>query len=279
MKLLVLGGTRFVGRAIVAEAIGRGADVTVLSRGESGEPPPGVTWVRADRTDPAALAPLAATEWDAVLDTWDGAPDVVATSASLLAPSARWYGYVSSRSVYRWPPAAGSDESAPVVDPTRRRLSGREARRRARRPGPLRGPGAAGARRAHPRTVRGRGRLTWWLQRAAAGGSMVAPEPADLVWQLIDARDLARFLLDAAAGGPGARSMSCALAARQSPRSGWSRRASTSRVGALARYGSPRTCSRGPVSPSGTTCRGGSPPAVMRPGCTTATCPRRSRPA
>jgi 2'-hydroxyisoflavone reductase len=200
MKLLVLGGTRFVGRAIVAEAIARGAEVTVFSRGDSGEPPPEVTWVRGDRSDPAALASLA-TEWDAVLDTWDGAPEAVATSAAVLAASARWYGYVSSRSVYRWPPAAGSDESAQVVDPdpdggypADKRggelavLAHFEGRSLLARAGLILGP------------YEDAGRLTWWLQRAAAGGSMVAPEPADLIWQLIDARDLACFLLDAAAG-------------------------------------------------------------------------------
>jgi 2'-hydroxyisoflavone reductase len=199
MKLLVLGGTRFVGRAIVADAITRGFDVTVVSRGDSGEPPPSVTWLRVDRTAPGALEALATTGWDAVLDTWDGAPSAVATSATLLADSARWYGYVSSRSAYRWPMAVGADESAPVVDPDPD--GGYPAAKRGAELGVL----------AHfaDRCVLARaglivgpyedtGRLTWWLQRAAAGGSMVAPEPAERVWQILDARDLARFMLDAA---------------------------------------------------------------------------------
>lgn len=202
MKLLVLGGTRFVGRAIVAGAIARGAEVTIVNRGESGEPPPGANWVRGDRTEPESLQWLGTSRWDAVIDTWDGAADAVATSAALLADVADWYGYVSSRSAYRWPPAAGADESAPLADPdpaggypaakrgaelaVSEHFGGRSLLARA---GLIVGP--------HEDT----GRLTWWLQRAAAGGSLVAPDPPDRVWQLIDARDLAAFILDAAASG------------------------------------------------------------------------------
>jgi nucleoside-diphosphate-sugar epimerase len=199
MKLLVLGGTRFVGRAVVMAALDRGVDLTVVSRGESEPPPPGARWLRADRLDPDALAPLNGEEWDGVIDTWAGAADVVARSVSDLAAAAGWYGYVSSRSVYQWPIPLGADESAPVVD-----VSG--------------GPGYAadkrGAELAVSAQFAGRcliaraglilgpyedtGRLTWWLARAAVGGSMVAPAPAERVWQYIDARDLASFVLDAA---------------------------------------------------------------------------------
>jgi 2'-hydroxyisoflavone reductase len=199
MKLLVLGGTRFVGRAIVADALARGADVTVVSRGESGEPPPEVTWHRADRTDETALQSLAKTAWDAVIDTWDGEPSAVELCASLLAKSAGWYGYVSSRSAYRWPLAAGSDESAPLVEPSSD--GGYPAAKRGAELAVLKHFGGRSVLARAGLIVGPRedtGRLTWWLQRAAAGGSMVAPEPADQVWQLIDARDLAAFMLDAA---------------------------------------------------------------------------------
>jgi 2'-hydroxyisoflavone reductase len=200
MKLLVLGGTRFVGRAIVADALGRGFDVTVVSRGESGTPPAGATWFKADRTDADSLQPLTSTAWDAVIDTWDGAADVVAGSTSLLAATAAWYGYVSSRSVYRWPMSLGSDESAPVVDPESDHGY----------PADKRGAELAVLDQFAGRCLLARaglivgpyedtGRLTWWLQRAAADGWLVAPEPADLAWQLLDARDLAGFMLDAAA--------------------------------------------------------------------------------
>ncbi|HEY1485115.1 MAG TPA: NAD-dependent epimerase/dehydratase family protein, partial [Micromonosporaceae bacterium] len=69
VRILVLGGTRFVGRAVVNDALSRGFDVTVVSRGDSGEPPSPVTWWRADRREPDALREAAAGEWDAVIDT------------------------------------------------------------------------------------------------------------------------------------------------------------------------------------------------------------------
>jgi 2'-hydroxyisoflavone reductase len=117
MRLLVLGGTRFVGRAVVAEALARGDEVTAVHRGVTGSLPDGVTTLHADRTDPVALAAaLHGGDWDAVADTWAGAPRVVADAAALLADRAERYAYVSSRSVYVWPPRVGGDESGPVVD-------------------------------------------------------------------------------------------------------------------------------------------------------------------
>src|SRR5258706_14538857 len=100
----------------------RGDEVTTLNRGVSGHQPPGARALHADRTDPAALRAALSSEprgdgtWDAVIDTWSGAPRVVADAAGLLADRATHYGYVSSRSVYRWPFPVGGDESAPVVD-------------------------------------------------------------------------------------------------------------------------------------------------------------------
>src|ERR1700730_3354532 len=137
MRVLVLGGTHHVGRAVVETALARGDDVTTLNRGVSGHQPPGALALHADRTDPAALraalssaprgsaargsgprgsGPRGGGTWDAVIDTWSGAPRVVADAAALLAGRAAHYGYVSSRSVYRWPIPPGAGESAPVVD-------------------------------------------------------------------------------------------------------------------------------------------------------------------
>lgn len=117
MRLLVLGGTHHVGRAVVEAALARGDQVTTLNRGETGKDVPGVQARRADRTDPAQLRPaLGDDTWDAVIDTWSRAPRVVSDAASLLSGRAGHYGYVSSRSVYAWPIPPGADESAPVVD-------------------------------------------------------------------------------------------------------------------------------------------------------------------
>lgn len=207
----MLGGTRFVGRAVVDEALRRGHDVTVLSRGESGTPPAEVRSVVADRTEDGALAAVTGADWDAVIDTWSGAPDVVRRSTEALAGHAGWYGYVSSRSVYRWPIPVGADESAPLVDP--------EADEGY--PADKRGAEIVVAQRfpdAHLLARAGlilgpyedAGRLTWWLSRAATGGDLIAPLPPGRVWQYIDARDLAAFLLDAASvGTAGAFNLVC----------------------------------------------------------------------
>jgi putative NADH-flavin reductase len=84
MELLVLGGTHHVGRAVVEAALARGDKVTTLTRGVSGPSAAGSRELHADRTDPAQLrAALGDGTWDAVIDTWSGAPRVVLDSARL----------------------------------------------------------------------------------------------------------------------------------------------------------------------------------------------------
>jgi nucleoside-diphosphate-sugar epimerase len=203
----VLGGTHFVGRAVVEEALRRGDDVTTVTRGHSGAPAEGARPVYVDRRDPAALADaLGGQTWDAVIDTWSSASSVVRTSARILADRAAHYGYVSSRSVYRWPLPLGADEAAPVVDgdPAAGEDSDYAA---AKRGGEL-----AVLESFADRAVLARaglvlgphedvGRLPWWLGRIAAGGQVLAPGPVDRPLQYIDARDLARWMLDAASRG------------------------------------------------------------------------------
>jgi 2'-hydroxyisoflavone reductase len=208
MRLLVLGGTHHVGRAVVEEAVARGDQVTTVTRGVSGPSAAGTMSLHADRTDPTALrAALGDATWDAVIDTWSGAPRVVLDSAGLLAGRARHYGYVSSRSVYQWPPAIGLDESGPVVagDPRSEDASDYAA---AKRGGELAAVEAFGADRAllaRAGLILGPyervGRMPWWLRRIERGGDVLAPGPADLKLQYIDCRDLARWLLKAADEG------------------------------------------------------------------------------
>ena len=87
MRLLVLGGSQFLGRAIVDEACSRGYDVTTFSRGRSGHHRPGTETLTGDRTNPEDLRQLARGEWDAVIDTSVLAPAHVAASARILAES------------------------------------------------------------------------------------------------------------------------------------------------------------------------------------------------
>lgn len=114
MRLLALGGTRFVGRAVVQEALARGWEVDAVHRGVTGAPPDGARSLTADRTDAGQLrAALGDRTWDVVLDTWALAPRVARTAADLLAGRVARAAYVSSRSVYR-DSSPGRDESAPL---------------------------------------------------------------------------------------------------------------------------------------------------------------------
>ncbi|MFB4280954.1 NAD-dependent epimerase/dehydratase family protein [Nonomuraea sp. MTCD27] len=206
MRVLVLGGTEFVGRAFVEEALALGWEVTTFNRGTH-EPVPGVTALRGDRSAPGGLAALARGEWDVVVDTWSWAPSAVRDTAALLAGRAGHYVYVSSRSVYADPVPFGADESAPVVSASADDGDGDYARNKA---GAELGAVAAFGDRAllaRAGLILGPyenvGRLPWWLSRIARGGPVLAPAPGDLGLQLIDARDLAVWCLEAAARGTG----------------------------------------------------------------------------
>jgi nucleoside-diphosphate-sugar epimerase len=205
-SLLVLGGTSFVGRALVEDGVARGWDVTTFNRGHGAWSHPDAERVIGDRLDPQTLAPLGDQDWDVVADTWSGAARAARDSASVLAARTKHYAYISSCSVYAPPLPVGVDEHAPTVeaapdddhvDDYARRKRGSELaileafqdRALLVRCGLILGP--------HEDV----GRLPWWLLRLARGGEVLAPGPADQPLQLIDARDLARWTLDAATAG------------------------------------------------------------------------------
>ncbi|MDE3723098.1 reductase [Nocardiopsis sp. N85] len=204
MRLLVLGGTEFVGRAIVEDALERGWDVTVFHRG-SRTAPRGATALHGDRLTGGGLGALEKGEWDAVVDTWSAAPRVVHESARLLADRVGRYAYISSCSVYAYPSDPGSDETWPTVqaDPE----SDGTDYPADKRGGELAVEAAFGDRSLSARAglILGPheniGRLPWWLNRIARGGPFPAPGPADLPLQYVDARDLAAWTLDATASG------------------------------------------------------------------------------
>ncbi|UPZ31620.1 SDR family oxidoreductase [Streptomyces sp. LRE541] len=203
MRLLMLGGTEFVGRAVVEAALGRGWDVTVFHRGRH-DPPAGVRALHGDRTAPDGLAALAEGDWDLVVDTWSGAPHVVRDSARLLKDRVRRYVYVSSCSVYAWPQPAGYDESAPLVEGASPD-AGQTDYARDKRGGELAVLDAFGEERAllvRAGLILGPyeniGRLPWWLARTARGGPVLAPGPRGLPLQYVDVRDLAEWTLGAA---------------------------------------------------------------------------------
>jgi nucleoside-diphosphate-sugar epimerase len=206
MRLLVLGGSHFVGRAVVEAALGRGWEVTVFNRGRE-TPVPGVRSLTGDRTEPGGLDALAEGEWDAVVDTWSAAPRAVRDAARLLHGRVGRYAYVSSCSVYAWAPPAGYTEDAPLVEGAAPD-AGQTDYAHDKRGGELAAVGAFGEDAAllvRAGLILGPyeniGRLPWWLTRLARGGPVLAPGPRDLPVQFIDVRDLADWTLGAVERG------------------------------------------------------------------------------
>ncbi|MFF6801722.1 NAD-dependent epimerase/dehydratase family protein [Streptomyces sp. NPDC012616] len=202
MRLLVLGGTEFAGRAVVEAALGRGWEVTVLNRGRQA-PVPGTRSLTGDRTAPEGLAALAEGDWDAVVDTWSAAPRAVHETARLLRGRARRYVYVSSCSVYAWAPPAGYAEDSPLVQGAAPDAEQSEYVKD-KRGGELAVVDAFGADASvlvRAGLILGPyenvGRLPWWLTRIARGGPVLAPGPRDLPLQYVDVRDLAEWILGA----------------------------------------------------------------------------------
>lgn len=204
-RVLVLGGTHHVGRVLVEEALARGWDVTTLNRGVSARPQPGVDARTADRLSADAMAAaLGRDEWNLVVDTWSHQPVAVRDSARLLSGRAGHYGYVSSRSVYRWPLPPGADESAPVV-------SGSPDAGATDYAADKRGAELALAEFDGPVLLARAGlvlgpyevvgRLPWWLARIARGGTVPAPGPVERPLQYVDGRDLAAWMLSAGLAG------------------------------------------------------------------------------
>lgn len=202
MRLLVLGGTVFLGRHLVSAALAAGHQVTLFNRGRT-DPGlfPGLETLIGDRD--GGLAPLGGRTWDAVLDTCGFVPRVVADSARALAGAVGHYCFVSSVSVYAEPMTPGADEEAPLAplaEPATETLD-------AETYGPLKAacesavlealPGRASVVR--PGLIVGphdpTGRFGYWPLRVHRGGEVLAPGPAGAPVQFIDVRDLAEWMI------------------------------------------------------------------------------------
>src|SRR6266850_106273 len=113
MKLLILGGTRFVGRHLVTAALARNHEITLFNRGHHPSPDlPGVETIYGDRN--SDLAKLEGRRWDAVIDTCGYLPRTVKASADILSDSVDAYVFISSQSVYADVSVPGVNESAPI---------------------------------------------------------------------------------------------------------------------------------------------------------------------
>ena len=204
MKILVLGGTVFLGRHIVEHALARGHEVTLFNRGRHNPDLfPDVEKLRGDRD--GDLGGLTGRRWDAAIDTSGYIPRVVRATATALADAVNHYTFISSISVYADFRTPHMDERAPVgtlTDPTVEEVTGESY-------GPLKALCEQAAERALPgrTTVIRPGlivgpddntdRFTWWPARAARGGEFIAPGAPRDPFQVIDARDLAAFTLNA----------------------------------------------------------------------------------
>ncbi len=205
MNLLVLGGTQFVGRHLVAQALERGHTVTLFHRGRTNpELFPEAEHVLGDRD--GGLDTLAGRNWDAVVDTCGYVPRLVRDAAKALHSAAPFYAFVSTISVYAEPGGEGEgpNEDSPLgvlEDETTETVDGATY-------GPLKALCEAEVRNVYgdaalivrPGLIVGphdpTGRFTWWPARAARGGRFVAPDAPATPTQFIDARDLTAWLLD-----------------------------------------------------------------------------------
>ena len=213
MDVLVLGGSVFMGPAVVREALAAGARVTVFNRGKSGPTPEGAEHVVGDRTVLADLEQLANRRFDLVVDTAGQVPAEVTLAARLLAPSCGHYAFVSTINVFPGWPSLPDFHVGGVYD-------GDPDAARADAPDPETAYGwlKAGCERAVVRAFGDArstvlragcivgpddsqvGRLPWWIARVARGARVLTPgDPSDPV-SLIDSRDIARFALLQAPG-------------------------------------------------------------------------------
>jgi nucleoside-diphosphate-sugar epimerase len=203
LRLLVLGGTRFLGPHTVQYAVDRGHTVTLFNRGRTNPHLfPDLEKLVGDRNDD--LSALEGREWDAVIDIPATNPEWVRLSANLLKDAARNYLHISTLSVYSDNSVIGTDEESPVFRPEdvevaegerlpyglAKALAEKEAR------------SAFGEDRAiivRPGLIVGPGdntdRFTYWPARIDRGGEVLAPSDGSEYAQIIDARDLGQFIV------------------------------------------------------------------------------------
>jgi nucleoside-diphosphate-sugar epimerase len=208
MRLLVLGGTKFLGRALVDEALARGHELTLFNRGETNpELYPEVEKLRGNRD--GDLSALEGREWDAVVDPSGYLPRVVRASAELLADRVGHYTFVSSISVYGDFSEVIDEDTGQLIrldDTSDESLEGdryggfkalceqvvadlfpgRSARVRA---GLIVGPNDP------------TGRFTYWPVRVSRGGEVLAPGRKGRPVQFVDVRDLGAWIVDLAEEG------------------------------------------------------------------------------
>lgn len=201
MRLLILGGTSFVGRAIVEDALANGHEVTLFNRGKTRTELFGPLPRLIGDRDAGDYEALRGGEWDAAVDVSGYVPRHVGQAMDVLNDNVGRYLFISSHAVYDPTAAPGADERAPLREPCRDTESldnstyGRlkvaceldvtahyGTRATIVRPGKVAGP--------HDNSDM----FTYWVRRAAQGGRVALPGAANQPCQLVDSRDLARLV-------------------------------------------------------------------------------------
>jgi 2'-hydroxyisoflavone reductase len=213
MKILIIGGTVFLGRYLVEAAQARGHEVTLFNRGlHNPELFPDVERLRGNRH--SNLDALRNRRWDAAIDTCGYTPGTVRASAELLADAVEHYTFISTISVCARFPLSGHDESEPVGTITDEQALEAESFDTGGRPtavsyGEIYGPLKARCEQAVKETLPGHfliirpglivgphdysDRFTYWPYRVAQGGETLAPGRPERRVRVIDVRDLAEW--------------------------------------------------------------------------------------
>jgi 2'-hydroxyisoflavone reductase len=206
MNLLIIGGTRFVGRHLAQIALAQGHNVTLFHRGQTNPDIfPEATMLHGDRKTEEGLTVLKDKQWDAVIDTCGYEPRFTKSSADILKDSVGLYCFISTISVYSGPFGVNSDENitlAQIENPDEATLTNETYgalkvccektitdvfgdKALIVRPGLIVGPNDE------------TDRFGYWPHRVAQGGTVIAPGTPDLPTQFVDVRDLAQFTLHA----------------------------------------------------------------------------------
>jgi len=201
MKILILGGTAFLGPQIVEAAQARGHVLTLFNRGKTNPGLfPDIEKLHGDRN--GDLASLEGRKWDAVVDTSGFVPRLVDMSAALLAPSVKQYVFISTISVFGQKVKPGTDENSPVAtmpDETNEEIGKYYGELKALSEKAATKAMSGRAWNVRPGLIVGPGdksdRYTYWPVRVAKGGEVLAPGDGRDPVQYIDVRDLAAFVV------------------------------------------------------------------------------------
>ena len=214
MKLLIIGGTRFVGRHLVTSALARNHEITLFNRGtQSSADSLDVETIYGDRNHD--LSKLQGRRWDVVVDTCGYLPRTVKASAEALVNSIDRYVFISSQSVYADLSTSGVDETAPLATVTSEQLEEANAIDSSRPSGMTYGKMYGGLKvlceQVAEETLPNRvltirpglivgpddytDRFTYWVVRVARGGEVLAPGRPERFVQFIDVRDLTEWIV------------------------------------------------------------------------------------